>query len=177
MANTNGNRDPNYRSQELFWAKLGQLKFDLIFYCKHFSYCVVFLRWLRIGTAVLTVFATGAWMQWKEYTHVSTICFLIILVLQGLNAGAEFLPFDSRKHELRELINMLEPILNEMERDWSRIFKGELAVEEIEEKTYIYQNRRLQIGKNYFKNDSIPRWTKLVEKAKKETDDYMSALG
>lgn len=172
-----GSRDAAFLPQQHFWSKLGQLKFDLILYSYHFSACVGFLRWSRIGTAVLTAFATGAWIQWKDIACINTICPIIILVLQTFNAGVEFLPYDNRKQELRELVDSLEPLYNEMERDWGLIVLGALTVEQIENKAYEYQNRRTSIAKYYLKNDAISNKGWIVQKAKKEADKYMASLG
>jgi len=170
------NREVDFFSHKHFWAKLGQFKFDLVLYSLHFSDCVSILRWSRIGTAVLTALAAGAWMQWKDISYVNTICPAIILILQALNAGVEFLPYDNRKQELRELIDLLEPIYNEMERDWVSIVRGELTIEQIDGKIYNYQNRRTEIVKNFLKNDAIPHRKILVQKAKTEADCYLSSL-
>ena len=177
MICTTGSRDAILILQENFWVKLGQLKFDLILYSCHFSVCVAFPRWSRIATAVLTVVVTGAWIQWKDISVITTICPIIILILQAFNAGLEFQPYENRKQELRELIDLLEPLYNEMERDWNLISLGEFTTEQIEKKTHDYQNRRTNIAKNFLKNDAIPNKKRLVNKAKKETDIYLSHLG
>ena len=163
--------------QERYWSKLGQFKFDLMLYSYHFSACVAFLRWSRIITVVLTAAATGAWMGWNDTSWVNTISPIIIFVLQALNAGVGLLPYDNRKQELREFIDQLEPLYNKMERDWESIVLGELTVEQIEEKTFDYQNNRTEIAKSFLKNDAIPDRKRLVKKAKKEADIYLSSLG
>jgi hypothetical protein len=116
-------------------------------------------------------------MGWNDTSWVNTISPIIIFVLQALNAGVGLLPYDNRKQELREFIDQLEPLYNKMERDWESIVLGELTVEQIEEKTFDYQNNRTEIAKSFLKNDAIPDRKRLVKKAKKEADIYLSSLG
>lgn len=176
MTNSISSQDVNHLSQKHFWAKLGQLKFDLILFSLHFSNCVAILRWSRIGTAVITSLATGAWIQWHDYSFVNIICPAIILSLQAYNAGFEILPYDNRKQELRELIDLLEPIYNEMERVWVSIVRGELTIEQIDGKLFDFQNRRTEITKNFLKNDAIPHRKMLVQKAQTEAISYLLSL-
>lgn len=165
-----------FRPQQHYWSKLGQLKFDLILYGKHFASCVFWLRFIRIGTAVLTAAATGAWMEWSNVSWIQVVCPITIFILQTINAGAELLPFESRKLELRELIDSLEPLYDKMEYDWQMIAMGSLTAEEIEEKTFEYQTRRTELGKYYFKNDALPEKRKMAQKAKSETDTYLQNI-
>lgn len=165
-----------FRPQQHYWSKLGQLKFDLILYGKHFASCVFWLRFIRIGTAVLTAAATGAWMGWSDIAWIKVLCPIAIFVLQIINAGTELLPFESRKLELRELIDALEPLYDQMEYDWQMIALGHLTAEEIEQKTFEYQSRRTELGKHYFKNDALPENPKLTQKAKAEADTYLKNI-
>jgi hypothetical protein len=177
MTIANDKTQSSYYPQEQFWAKLAQFKFDLILYSYHFSTCVTVLRWSRIGTAVITVATTGVWIQWKNAPFINIICPIIILILQAINAGVEFLPYDSRKHELRELIDSLEQLYNKMEQDWNLIVLGELTIEQINEKGFNYQEQRTQIAKIFFKNDVLPNCKRKKNRAIEEANRYMSSLG
>lgn len=171
-----GSRDATLILQKHFWAKLGQLKFDLILYSYHFFYCITFLRRVRIFSAVITAVVTGVWIKWKDISIITTICPIIILILQAFLAGLEYMPYENRKQELRELIDLLEPLYNEMERDWDLISLGEFSIKQIEEKTREYEDRRIEIAKNFLKNDAIPNKKSLVKQAKDEADIYLSHL-
>lgn len=166
----------DFRPQQYYWSKLGQLKFDLILYGKHFASCVFWLRVIRIGTVILTTTATGAWMGWNDVPWIQVVSPIAIFILQIINASAELMPFESRKLELRELIDSLEPLYDNMEYDWQRIAQGHLTSEEIEEKSFSYQTRRTELGKYYFKDDSLPEKSRLIRKAKVETDTYLQNI-
>ena len=168
--------DVDFRPQQHYWSKLGQLKFDLILYGKHFASCVFWLRFIRIGTAVITATATGAWMGWNDIDLIHVVCPIVIFILQAVNAGTELLPFESRKLELRELIDLLEPVYDKMEYDWQMIALGHLTAEEIEQKSFEYQTCRTELSKNYFKNDALPDRNRLNQKAKIETDRYLQNI-
>lgn len=165
-----------FKPQQYYWSKLGQFKFDLLLYGKHFTSCVFWLRFIRIGTAVLTAAATGAWMGWNDLAWIKVACPIAIFILQIINTGAELLPFESRKLELRELIDSLEPLYDEMEHDWQMIALGQLTAEEIENKVFEYQKHRTELSKHYFKNDALPEISKLTQKAKTEADNYLQNI-
>lgn len=168
--------EQKFITQKHYWSKLCQLKFDLIYYGKHFSRCVFWLRFIRIGTAVLTAAATGAWIEWNDIKWISLICPIAIFILQIINAGTELLPFDGRKLELRELIDALEPLYNKMEYDWQMIALGKYTNEEIEKLVFDYQDKKIELSKPFFKNDSLPSKKGITQKAKKEADEYLLSL-
>lgn len=162
------------RQAQHFWIKLTQFKFDLNYFQRHFGACVVASRWLRISISVGTVLATGAWMNWYDVKWVKVLCLVVILLLQGLNTMGEFLPYDRRKQELREMSNLLDPIYDEMEHDWYSIANGELLKDEIEEKLKGYEQRRRDIQQHFLKDDTLPERKRLLEKTEEATDAYFS---
>ena len=166
----------NIRSLQNYWSKMGQLKFDLFYYSFHFELCILILRSLHIGTAVITAAAAGAWMGWNSVGWIKIVCPIVILALQVLNVGVELLPYDNRKQELRDLIGALEPLYNKVERDWSIISYGDLGWQEIEEKVFSFRNENSEIAKNYFKNDSLPQVKHIIKRAKTAADNYMRNL-
>lgn len=168
--------DTEQISQHHFWSKLGQLKFDLTIYGLYFAQCVFWLRFIRIGSAVLTAAATGAWMGWNHIEWISIACPIVIFVLQTISAGTELLPYEKRKMELRELVDALDPLYDKMEYDWQQIVLGNFTIDEIEEKTYSYQSQKTEITRNYFKNDALPNCKRITRKAKEECDSYLSNL-
>ena len=88
--------------QEKYWKQLCQFKFDLLYYDLHFRKCVMIGRFIKIIGAIMTSFATGAWMGWNHIGWVRIVCPIVIFVLQAMNAGYQFFPFEDRKIELRE---------------------------------------------------------------------------
>ena len=49
------------KTQEHYWNRMTQFKFDLNYYSYYFSYCVNFLRYWKITVSVLTALVTGAY--------------------------------------------------------------------------------------------------------------------
>jgi len=168
--------DYDTKAQETYWHKLTQLKFDLIYYSFHFSFCVKTMRRIRISSAALTALVTGAWMNWNEFTPVRLTCAIIILVLQAISAGAELLPYDRRKQEIREIMNLLGSVYDKMEADWLKISDGQFTKEEIQNKTYEYAAKRRDIHQHFFKDDALPEKKKLEKKANKETSAYFRMM-
>lgn len=164
------------RAQEAYWHKLTQFKFDLIYYSLHFSSCVTIMRLIRISSAALTALVTGAWMNWNELTPVRLTCGIIILVLQAISAGAELLPYDRRKQEIRELLNLLGPIYDEMEADWVKISDGQFTKADIQNKIYEYTVKKRDVHQHFFKDDALPEKKKLEEKADEETSTYFKMM-
>lgn len=159
-----------------FWKKLAQFKYDLIFYSLQFEHCVVWLRCIKIGSASLTALATGAWMGWHNVKLVSVGCPIIILILQALAAGTESLPFDARKIDLREMIDLLDPIYDKMELTWENIVIGDLTAEEIRNATHEFQTKVTDIKSRFLKNDTLPQNKRITQKAKECTDIYFKNL-
>jgi len=54
-------------------------------------------------------------MTWNDVSWITIVCPIIIFVLQVISAGSELLPFDDRKIDLREMIDLLDPLYLSME--------------------------------------------------------------
>ena len=115
------NEDLDERLYNIFWRKLQQAKYDLIYYSIHFNERVSISRRIKYAIIGTTTLATGAWMTWSNTNIVAKICPIVILALQVVSAISEKFPYESRKLELREMIAELEPLYIEMENDWRSI--------------------------------------------------------
>lgn len=164
------------KTQELYWHKMTQFKFDLNYYACHFSFCVKTMRTIRISIAVITALSTAIWMEWNAVEHLSGICAGIIIVLQVLSTCTELLPYDKRKQEIRDLQNLLSPVYDAMEKDWSKISDGQYTKEEIRNKVYDYSAKNREIHQHFFKDDSLPLSKKLERKAEKLTTEYYKTM-
>lgn len=160
------------RSQRNFWYKLEQFKFELLYYDAHFGRCVKIPRRMRFSISIATALAAGAWMSWYNIVWVNTVCLIIVLLLQAMNAVIELMPFEKRKSDIRELANELLPLYNKMERDWASIANGDLTNDEIEDMSFSYAHRHEEIRRHYFKDDSLPPLKTCKKKAKEEADAY-----
>lgn len=158
--------------KEYFWKKMCQLKFDLTYYGLCFSRCVSLVRIRKSTFAFLTALFAGAWMEWSDNYWISHICPIAMFILQVISAVIEFLPHDDRQIELREMMELLEPVYRKMENDWVSISIGEYTVEEIKELTTMHQARIDDVKSRFFRNDSLPQYEKMTKQAISETNKY-----
>ncbi len=170
------NNQTNDVEKEYYWKKLCQFKFDLVYYGLHFTRCVNWIRWWKISIAVLTALSTGAWMTWNDVSWITIVCPIIIFVLQVISAGSELLPFDDRKIDLREMIDLLDPLYLSMEENWESIVAGKYTVEEIDAKCHDFQAKINDIKSRFLRNDSLPQLKDLLRKATTETNKYFESM-
>lgn len=174
--NTAKKTETNMTAQKTFWNNLQQFKFDLFYYNNHYERCITILKWIKYIVVGLTTLSTLVWIKWSSISPIPTICSIVILVLQVFNAISDLFPFSNRKDELRDLTNDLDPLYIEMESTWRRIAEGELTPTEVKHSIDDFAHKRLQIGKNYLKNDFLIERKKIVEKTEKQTREYFDNL-
>lgn len=155
-----------------FWGKMQQFKFDIFYYDEHFKRCVSISRIIKYSIAAVTSLATGAWMNWNHITAIGITCGVIILLLQTFSAILEWMPFEKRKLELRELSAELESLYIEMETDWRKVQALELTNAEIRTLIHNYSSRQAEISKHYFKDDALPLKENIRTKADDLTEEY-----
>lgn len=158
--------------KEYYWSKLCQFKFDLEYYGLHFNRCVSSIRIRKVLFAIGTAIFAGAWMEWNDVKWINKICPIAVFILQVLSAIVEFLPHDNRQIEIREMVDLLEPVYRNMETDWVSITVGEYTIEEIKDKTNSYQTKIDDIKSKFFRDDFLPQSKKISEKALSETNKY-----
>lgn len=168
--------ETNTKAQEAFWSDLQQFRFDLFYYCNHYKRCITILRWIKYIVVGVTSASTLVWMNWSSTSPIPIICSIIILLLQVFNAVSDLFPFNQRKDELRDLTNDLDPLYIEMESTWRKIVEGELTLSKINKSIDDFANKRLQIERNYLKNDFLKEQKKIVEKTEKQTQEYFDTF-
>ena len=166
------NKDLDEQLYDIFWRKLQQAKYDLIYYSIHFNKCISISRRIKYAIIGTTTLATGAWMTWSNTNIVAKICPIVILALQVVSAISEKVPYESRKLELREMIAELEPLYFEMENDWRSIRNLEKSNSKIQEAIQNYDTKQAEIKRHYFKEDSLPESDKIRLKADEKTEEY-----
>lgn len=166
------NEDLDEQLYTIFWRKLQQAKYDLIYYSIHFNECGSISRRIKYAIIGTTTLATGAWMTWSNTNIVAKICPIVILALQVVSAISEKFPYESRKLELREMIAELEPLYFEMENDWRSIRNLEKSNSKIQEAIQNYDTKQTEIKRHYFKEDSLPESDKIRLKADEKTEEY-----
>ncbi len=162
----------NLKIQQVYWNKMYQFKFDLIYYSLYFNLCVSIMRLIKYISVGLTVLVTGIWMNWYYIQSVSVSCAIVILIIQAFNALSELFPFDNRKLEIREMSNELDNVYLQMEADWLKISDGELTITEITSLIQTYAKKRADIEKHYFKNDSLPYNKRIDNHANDKVESY-----
>ena len=162
----------NLKIQQVYWNKMYQFKFDLIYYSLYFNLCVSIMRLIKYISVGLTVLVTGIWMNWYNIQSVSVSCAIVILIIQAFNALSELFPFDNRKLEIREMSNELDNVYLQMEADWLKISDGELTITEITSLIQTYAKKRADIEKHYFKNDSLPYNKRIDNHANDKVESY-----
>lgn len=155
-----------------FWSRMQQLRFDIFYYDEHFKSCILISRIIKYSIVAVTSLATGAWMSWNYIPAICIICGVIILLLQAFSAISEWLPFEKRKLELRELSAELDSLYIEMESDWRKIQALEIPNDEIRTLIQNYALRQADISKHYFKDDALPLKEKIRTKADNLTEEY-----
>ena len=161
-------------AQEIFWKDLQQFKFDLFYYGNHYQKCIVKVKCVNYILTSLSAIAALIWKFWSNFSAMPRICLIVIIVSQLFTAFSNHFPFNNRKEELRELTNDLDPIYIEMECIWRKIAEGEMTITEINSAIDDFASRRLQIEKNYLKNDCLKEQRKIINKTEKQTQDYFS---
>lgn len=163
-------------SQENFWNKLGQKKFDLFYYAEYFKRCVFLCRLLKSIVSIGTVIITAIFMNWFNIELVKKLCLIVVIILQGVNAFSECFPFEKRKSEIFNIEKEISSIYIEMEKDWIRIKKGKINEDEIDRLLLEYAKRYEEVDNHFFNDDALPYNHKIEVKAKQETDKYMNNL-
>ena len=171
------NIEMSFVSQENFWSKMARLKYDICYYDLYFAKCVLISRVWKCITVGGTALATLLWMEFNHVAFLSKACPCIIFGLQALAVIKDWFPHDDRKKELRELVDELRPIYEDMEGDWQRIAIGHYSEHEIIEKATAYSQEIEKLRKHYFKDDALPEITKLVDKADAEVKQYYVSKG
>ena len=167
----------DFVSQENFWSKMTRLKYDIYYSDFYFARCVRILRFWKYVTVGGTSIATLLWMEFNHVSFLSKVLPFIIFGLQVLTIIKDWFPYDDRKKELRELVEELRPIYENMEGDWQRIATGHFSKQEIIEKTTAYSQKIEKLRKHYFKDDTLPTKQKLIEKADAEVNKYYANKG
>lgn len=169
-------KSQNYELDEqlynVFWNKLQQTKFDIIYFSEYFNYYTKISRVIKYIIVGVTTLATGVWMTWGSVPAVVTICGIVILALQVISAVSEHFPYESRKLELREMLAELNPLYLEMENDWRTIYSLKMSNSKIQEAIYRYELKQEEIKRHYFKDDALPDNEKLRNKADEKTEEY-----
>ena len=111
-------------------------------------------------------------MTWSTIPVVGTICAITILVSQVISAISEKFPYESRKLELREMLDELEPLYLKMEDDWRSIQNLKMLNNKIQEAIQKYDRKQAEIKRHYFKDDALPEREKIRTQADDLTEEY-----
>lgn len=163
--------------QNQYWIKMGQYKFDLLYYGFYIDKCVLIMRVLKSISIGLTTLCTACCMRWSDNQPLVMVCGIAIILCQVYNSISHLIPFDKRKSELKALSNELQMIYIEMERTWRQIASSKLSTyKSIDEKLHLYITSWEEKQRYYLKDDSLPCDIKVTNKATKEANLYLKNL-
>ena len=93
-----------------YWNQMTQFKYELYYFSVCFERCVKLNRHIKIVIAIASSSAIAAWTQW---TQLSCLWGLIIVIGQLIGVINEYLPYQQRIKELSEM----QPELNALYRN------------------------------------------------------------
>lgn len=93
-----------------YWNQMTQFKYELYYFSVCFERCVKLNRHIKIVIAIASSSAIAAWTQW---TQLSFLWGLIIVIGQLIGVINEYLPYQQRIKELSEM----QPELNALYRN------------------------------------------------------------
>jgi len=150
-----------------YWTMLTQSKYGLYYLDAYIEYYVRNERLIKIITAITSSTAIAAWTTWQG---LSFWWGLIIVISQVIIAVSEFFPYKKRVKELSDIVSLLKPIYNDMEKEWYYIHKGKRSDEEINDILYNFQQQWDYVLERGFEGDSLPKSEKLMKKAEENTN-------
>lgn len=156
----------------IFWNRLQQLKFDIIYLSLQFKRCVTISRTIKYLIVGLTTLSSGILIGFYSIKQLAIACSVFIIFLQVFSAVSEYFPFEKRKDEIRELCNELEELYNKMEYDWRILFNDDKSTSEINEYINSYASNITKLEKYYLKDDALPEIKKITQKAEFKTSEY-----
>lgn len=162
--------------QSVYWNKLQQLKFEIIYFNLHFNRCISIIKNIKLILAIFTTISLAVLMIFLEIKWVVYLCGGLGVLAQAISAFLEHSPYDSRKNELREMAGELDYVYSDMENDWFRIYNGEIYTDDITQKIKEYTDKQSSIMKNYFKNDALPEKKKIIITANEKVQSYFNNI-
>ena len=155
-----------------FWKKLTNQKCELFFYGTILKRYVSITRAIQIGSIIITLLATGAWLAWKDCNAVGIACAIILVVVQALGLASFLFPFDRRRTEIQPAITELESLYFKMEAVWDLIEDGKVDEALMPKINNYFSRKKQDIASKYLKDDPLPEYKSLKKKAIKESEVY-----
>ena len=154
---------------QLYWNKMTQMKFHLVYMGMHYHRSIVVERWLNI---ILAVISTGSLAGIFISPNAQKIWTCILVFTQVLTAAKPYLPFSKRIQDLDKGIAALEVVYEDCEKQWVDLSEGRLTETEASIAIYRYEKKWNNIDASILKADSLPRNEKLINKADIEKNRY-----
>ena len=154
---------------ELYWNKMTQMKFHLIYLGMHYHRTVVIERRINIFLAVVS---TGSLAGIFISPIAQKIWACILVFVQVLTAAKPYLPFSKRIQELDKGIAALEIIYEDCEKQWVDVHERKLTENEASIAIYNYEKKWKSVDASILKEDSLPRNEKLISRADDEKNRY-----
>lgn len=130
-------------------------------------------RGLNIFSAIASSSSIGAWIIWKDLSHLWAA---VIAVSQVLTAIKPHLPYKPRLRALAALGPDLDGLALAAEEEWFAVSHGMLTELEIHKLTMSLKKKCKQAQDRAFKNMSLPEDMKLHALAEREAIAYMTTI-
>lgn len=159
-------------TMQLYWNKMTQMKFHLIYIGYHYRRNICIERVINILLAIVSTGSLGGLFL----TSFQKTWAIILVLTQVLTAAKPYLPYSTRITELDKEITSLGIIYSEVERKWRDVFSGKYDDNEVNEIIYDYVKKWDAIVAENLKGDSLPRKKKFIEQANEENHLYFESM-
>lgn len=145
--------------------------YGLFYYKEQYRFSVNFDRTLRICLAVITASSVASWSIWEK---LSILWSVIIGISQVALIVSAMLPYKDRIPKLRELKAALADIYEDMENQWFDVCEKKIKEDKLNDLISEYKERWRKAEAKYLKDDSLPRWRWMINRAKNNAVAYIS---
>ena len=132
--------------REVYWRHFTQLKMDEFYYTEYQTSSARYMFVVSILTNTISIVLI---VLWSFFDHLSALWAVVIGVMQILNMVRHQLPFSRRIDALKHFLPDLARLLNEVKRDWGRIYLEELAESHINDLIYSHEQRYADLLDKY----------------------------
>jgi hypothetical protein len=159
--------------QQKYWSLLKELKTHVIYLHNYAASSEWRDKSVNIFLAITSSSSIAAWAIWQEHQIVWAV---IIASSQVATAVKPFLPFRQRLSPISDLNDAIQQISLECEKNWFDVAEGEITEKEIHNLYISLRDKSLKAEKKALKNLVLPKKMKLLAKAEKEADIYLTNL-
>ena len=156
--------------REKYWAMYQQIKFSEYYYWHYRGRSAAWCNAADIFLALATLACLASWSLWADLAPIWSI---VLISSQMASIVRPCLPCARRVGAVNSLMPGLRHLCNEIDYDWETI-DGMLR-DKIAALVFGYGKRFIELEMEYAGPVHFPRREACVEKAEKDTDEYLIA--